>query len=175
MNPTRITRDDLSPGGNGPYRIFFSRSPGTLVEVGGSAVGHFNSGQLEMGTPYWWQVLDASDNDLTPGGGPATFTTDIFRPDTRVAPALGGVPSRRAGSGCGRQTTLAARRGRLALPGAPCRPALHCPVVHEQGRSSGNLTFNEKTRPQGLCKNLPHPKYPHRQEMRSTPPRLLLP
>lgn len=94
--PYPLSWEDPAANGNGPYRIFLGTTPGNLVEVGSSAQSHFNPGQLAMGTDYWWRVLDASDNDLTPGGGPATFTTDLYRPDTRVG--LGALPGSHIGN-----------------------------------------------------------------------------
>jgi hypothetical protein len=94
--PYPLSWEDPTPNGNGPFRIFLGTSPANLVEVGLSAQSHFNPGQLAMGTDFWWQVLDTSNNDVTPGGGPATFTTDLYQPDTRIG--RGALPGSHIGN-----------------------------------------------------------------------------
>lgn len=73
------------PSGDQPYHIFLGTDLGSLSEVGTSNIPRFNPGQLEMGTTYYWQILDDMGTDITPGGaGPQSFTTAVYQPDTRV-------------------------------------------------------------------------------------------
>lgn len=83
--PSPITWTDPASGGNGPYRILFGTSPGSLVEVATPGVNFYNPGKLDMGTTYFYQIFDSENNDITPGGqGPASFATSLFRPDMRI-------------------------------------------------------------------------------------------
>ncbi len=82
--PNPITWDDPTPGGNGPYGVFFGTNP-SLPSAGILANNFFNPGRLEMGATYYYQIFDADNNDITPGGpGPASFTSNLFRPDMRI-------------------------------------------------------------------------------------------
>ncbi len=74
-------------GGDGPYTVFFGTDTNALTEIAGLPTSIYDPGQLEMGTTYYWRVLDMSAADVTPGGNgtdPVSFTTSIFKPDMRV-------------------------------------------------------------------------------------------
>lgn len=69
----------------GPYRVWFGTQPSSLSLVSTESSPHYNPGQLEMGRTYYYQIFDAQNNDVTPGGpGPQTFRTALYRPDIRI-------------------------------------------------------------------------------------------
>jgi len=69
----------------GPYRVWFGTQPSSLSLVSTEESPHYNPGQLEMGRTYYYQIFDAQNNDVTPGGpGPQTFRTALYRPDIRI-------------------------------------------------------------------------------------------
>ncbi len=74
-------------GNNGPYTVYFGTDTNALTEITGLPTNIYTPGQLEMGTTYYWRVLDMENNDITPGGNgsdPISFTTSVFQPDMRV-------------------------------------------------------------------------------------------
>jgi hypothetical protein len=113
--------EDPAPGGNGPYQVFLGTAPGSLTEVATPAGEFFNPGQLEMGSTYFWQILDGSGADITPGGaGPANFTTNLYQTDMRIGPKTdpathqGDNLYNLSGAGqSGRLTLKRARKGNL--------------------------------------------------------------
>lgn len=71
------TFDFSELGGSGPYRVLFGESPLALSATNTSEVS-FNPGDLAFGRTYYWQVFDASNTNLTPGGaGPVRLIAGL--------------------------------------------------------------------------------------------------
>ena len=64
-DPYTFSLDEL--GGTGPYRVLFGDSPTSLTESNPTG-SNFNPGPLVAGQTYYWQVFDATNANLTPGG-----------------------------------------------------------------------------------------------------------
>lgn len=116
-----LTWSDPTMGGNPPYDVYLGTDSGSLEFFAQSNQTYLDFGKLDMGTEYFFQVFDASGNNITPGGpGAGSFVTTLFQPDLGIGSR--GNPSTHRGnnshnlSGAGQTesvTTLGAKKAKL--------------------------------------------------------------